>query len=349
VPLTVTSTASINGNFTVDTNTLFVNAANDRVGIGTTSPTEKLEVAGNVKATSLLAVDATLETVNATVSATAPNLVYTTNTDQDIDGNKTFLKNIVGNGTDNRLPNQIITSEHAVLTRDSSLRDQMNNMWMPWMFTSSGRTGNRGTAAIAPPRLSFSSTTAVYQDVQFISISSNSPFHPVGSGQPQRWTTDFTFLFEMDTNNQSTANKHLIIGKSPSTVYNTMLPSIGDRCIHVLWIGNNSLQLNLYYNDKVTSSDVVTIPSNLSNKEKYALVWDGTTLSIYSAFWLAYNPQPNLSLLTTVSLEEAPTSVTMTDNQWTFAQTHENDGGSSNSAVAIYYPSFLRRALHPFT
>jgi len=120
VPLTATSTASINGNFTVDTNTLFVNAANDRVGIGTTSPTEKLEVAGNVKATSLLAVGATLETVNATVSATAPNLVYTTNTDQDIDGNKTFLKNIVGNGTDNRLPSQIADKPESVVVKSFS-------------------------------------------------------------------------------------------------------------------------------------------------------------------------------------------------------------------------------------
>jgi hypothetical protein len=120
VPLTVTSTASINGNFTVDTNTLFVNAANDRVGIGTASPTEKLDVAGNVKATSLLAVDATLETVNATVSATAPNLVYTTNTDQDIDGNKTFLKNIVGNGTDNRLPSQIADKPESVVVKSFS-------------------------------------------------------------------------------------------------------------------------------------------------------------------------------------------------------------------------------------
>lgn len=245
-------------------------------------------------------------------------------------------------------PNQIITSAADVLTRDSSLRDQMNNMWMPWRFTSSGRTGNRGFVSITPPFLTMA-TTNVYQDVLFISILNNSPFHPRGSGAPQRWVTNFTFLFEMDTNNQSTANKHLIIGKTASTVYNTMLPSVGDRCMHVLWIGNNSLQLNLYYNDTVTSSDIVTIPSGLSNKEKYALVWDGTTLSIYGAFWLGWNEPPNLSLLAAVSLEEASTNVNMTANAWTFAQTHENDGGLSNSSVGIYYPSFLRRALHPFT
>jgi hypothetical protein len=35
-------------NLTVDTNVLFVDAVNDRVGIGTTAPTEKLEIDGNL-------------------------------------------------------------------------------------------------------------------------------------------------------------------------------------------------------------------------------------------------------------------------------------------------------------
>lgn len=50
-----TTTSSITvGGLTVNTNTLHVDTANARVGIGTTSPTEKLEVNGNVLATAYL-------------------------------------------------------------------------------------------------------------------------------------------------------------------------------------------------------------------------------------------------------------------------------------------------------
>lgn len=59
------SSATISGNLTVDTNTLFINSSNDRVGIGTTSPSEKLEVNGTIKATNLV------------VSGTVVNVVQT--------------------------------------------------------------------------------------------------------------------------------------------------------------------------------------------------------------------------------------------------------------------------------
>jgi len=41
---------TINGNLTVDTNTLFVDAANNRVGIGTSSPSAQLDVVGSLQA-----------------------------------------------------------------------------------------------------------------------------------------------------------------------------------------------------------------------------------------------------------------------------------------------------------
>lgn len=42
---------NVTNNLTVDTNTLFVDAANNRVGIGTTAPNERLTVSGNISAT----------------------------------------------------------------------------------------------------------------------------------------------------------------------------------------------------------------------------------------------------------------------------------------------------------
>jgi hypothetical protein len=46
--LDVVGNAEITGNLTVDTDTLYVDATNNRVGIGTTSPTEALDVTGNI-------------------------------------------------------------------------------------------------------------------------------------------------------------------------------------------------------------------------------------------------------------------------------------------------------------
>ena len=46
-----TGNASVAGNLTVDTNTLFVDAASNKVGIGTTTPAEKLSVSGNISTT----------------------------------------------------------------------------------------------------------------------------------------------------------------------------------------------------------------------------------------------------------------------------------------------------------
>lgn len=58
------SSLTVSGNVTVDTNTLFVDATNDRVGIGTTSPTSRLHISG------ITTFDASM-LEKATVSATA--------------------------------------------------------------------------------------------------------------------------------------------------------------------------------------------------------------------------------------------------------------------------------------
>jgi len=57
---------TMSGNLTVDTNTLFVDSANNRVGVGTVSPAEKVDIAGNdANAVSLQIVNS--ETASASV------------------------------------------------------------------------------------------------------------------------------------------------------------------------------------------------------------------------------------------------------------------------------------------
>jgi hypothetical protein len=80
---------------------------NNKVGIGTTNPTEALTVSGNLSVTG---------NISASGNVTASNLVYTTG-DQTIAGLKTFSNNIVGNGTANRLPNQLAVASSDIITK----------------------------------------------------------------------------------------------------------------------------------------------------------------------------------------------------------------------------------------
>jgi len=52
VPLDVVGDAKVSGNLTVDTNTLVVDAANNRLGIGTATPTQPLDVNGTINSSS---------------------------------------------------------------------------------------------------------------------------------------------------------------------------------------------------------------------------------------------------------------------------------------------------------
>lgn len=63
---TLTGTATISGDLTVDTSTLKVDAANNRVGVGTASPSAPLDVVGNAKISGDLVVDTNTLVVDST-------------------------------------------------------------------------------------------------------------------------------------------------------------------------------------------------------------------------------------------------------------------------------------------
>lgn len=79
---TFTGNTTVGGNLTVDTNTLFVDAANNRVGVGTISPTQALHVAGSIQMNGALfnnADNPNISLVSTSTNATnAGTLIFST-------------------------------------------------------------------------------------------------------------------------------------------------------------------------------------------------------------------------------------------------------------------------------
>jgi hypothetical protein len=226
------------------------------------------------------------------------------------------------------------------------LSREMDYGWITPIFHTSGRTGNRGTVTPTIRTIAMISGTNVFEDV--IYIGHRGIWQPSGSGQPARWDQPWTIYMEMDTNNQSTADKHLTVGKAGTTVYSTFMPATTDRYIHVQWHGNTGLQSHLCYNGKITSSPISTLSQNLGFLERYAVVWDGVdTLSVYGALWLHTTVSvPQMSLIHALTLEEEPTNIAMMDGGVVMvAQTHVNSGGNSLSSTVLHDYRFCRRAV----
>ena len=66
-----------NGNFTVDTNTLKVDSTNNRVGIGTTSPSAKLHVDGDTIVSGVLIVTGNIDSPSITSLNTSTGVLNT--------------------------------------------------------------------------------------------------------------------------------------------------------------------------------------------------------------------------------------------------------------------------------
>jgi hypothetical protein len=130
--LDVNGTARVQDSLTVDTDTLYVDATNNRVGIGTTSPTAKLHIKGFGD---VLLVDSTTTGSRATIKLTSDAASYT---------------QLIGNGTEFNIAT--LSTTHITFGTNNSERLRI--------FASTGNVGIN-TTTDAGYRLDVSGTTRI--------------------------------------------------------------------------------------------------------------------------------------------------------------------------------------------
>jgi hypothetical protein len=159
--VSLSGNAIVTGNLTVDTNTLFVDAANNRVGIGTLTPAAGyaldvnggLRIVGNILSQgSILYLNSQQALTQGANLLTLAGATYFTGINY---GNASttvhnFVSgNIVSNATGNRLPSHTASSSDSIMTR--SMTEEFL-LWTPSImqyFPIAGSTTNGGSVSVS--------------------------------------------------------------------------------------------------------------------------------------------------------------------------------------------------------
>ncbi len=276
------------------------------VGIGTITPNEKLTVVGNVSATG---------------TVTGTNLVYTT-TDQTVAGIKTFSNNIVGNGTNNTLPNQTATTDDAILTRSLELSNSINYAWSNIAIIGGGEFPStalmsQNTYYIAGS-LNFSAG-ALSGYGQYLAVVDSQIYYPLGSGAANRFDQPFTICFEYDSNLGTGVGVPVDNWFIHGLDYNVLnIPTLsGSKCLAVkISHTNNTIEAMICAaGASSATSGAITLPTNFitnQSKRKICISWTGTTMNVYICYANASSFNPTtFSLIASVTAAGAlPTAMT---------------------------------------
>ena len=185
-----TGNASVAGNLTVDTNTLFVDAASNKVGIGTTTPAEKLSVSGNISTTGTIelgnASDTTLSRSAAgKLAVEGVDVVLAAGT-QTVAGAKTLSGQLELTGqsatTANSAMNRSLVDARSLVSLQGS-NQTINNVAT---YTASNMTLSLGVGTWELNGLFYINAAATGGSKIYISV--------VSGAQPEAYQNRFTIL-----------------------------------------------------------------------------------------------------------------------------------------------------------
>ena len=190
--LSVTGAQTLSGNLTVDINTLFVDAANNRVGVGTTSPSNKLDVLGAISSSAYYGTTLGIGTTSP-VRTTEIKSTGTSGTQlqiSSIGSNSAGIKFVPSSGDNWEL--------QAGTNSAFFLYNRTDNLYR-WLMDGSGNFGIGTTSPSAKVHIvgtgTTTSTTALY-----ITDSSNAFIFSVLDNGTVRAANDIIAFYSSDKN-----------------------------------------------------------------------------------------------------------------------------------------------------
>ena len=182
-------------------------------------------------------------------------------------------------------------------------------------------------------------------------------YYSAGSGGANWFSQPFTMFFEYDFGNSiSGIETWWIVGIGLTSVYTA--PDATNKCLTFVHRqkGATADTLEVIINDgsgtATTSGEInASYMNSIANKQRFCVVWDGATLSLYVSSWsnntssTALNTPPPFSLVASVT----------NNNLATTRMDHWHGGFSQiltanvNTSATLYVdcPKMIRRAVHP--
>lgn len=278
----------------------------------------------------------------------------------EVGGNLTITGSVVGDvqfdGTTITAPNQEVVDDEDLHNKYSVLQNQINEQFEYATITANGESpssaymsqGNYNTGGY----MTFT-TGATTNDTQYLQMNGVFLNYPNGSGRSNRFGDPMTFFFDFDTNwGTRDADFYFLYGWSSGTT----LPTASDSCIAVRFNLNDDVVELIVFDGTGTpqTSGEISLSSiigsyNLHAKERFCVVWDGTTLSLYMQRYVSYNytTQPFLfKFVGSLVTSSLPTYMSHY-HLWYVMRLNEAHTGTLSTYVTA--SKFIRREIHPRT